>query len=93
MSGRIFPRWAFPTIACLDSLRKRPAVFGHLSGLTIAAFDELAAEVVPVLEAAHRKRLDRPGRRRAVGGGDDFDLRFCKLEVLVDSVLGLTLSV
>ena len=61
-------------IACLDNLRKRPVVFGHLTGLTVAAFDELAAEVVPAVEAAHRKRLDRPDRQRAVGGGDDFDL-------------------
>jgi hypothetical protein len=61
-------------IARLDNLRKRPAVFGHLTGLTVAAFDELAAEVVPAVEAAHRRKLDRPGRQRAVGGGDDFDL-------------------
>jgi hypothetical protein len=59
-------------IARLDNLRKRPAVFGHLTGLTVAAFDELAAEVVPAVEAAHRRKLDRPGRQRAVGGGDDF---------------------
>src|SRR5204863_1093892 len=26
------------------------------------------------VEAAHRRKLDRPGRKRAVGGGDDFDL-------------------
>jgi Helix-turn-helix of DDE superfamily endonuclease/DDE superfamily endonuclease len=61
-------------IARLDSLRKRPAVFGHLTGLTVAAFDELAAAAVPAVEAAHRKTLDRPDRRRAIGGGDDFDL-------------------
>src|SRR5215213_7542300 len=61
-------------IACLDNLRKHPAVFGHLTGLTVAAFDELAAELVPAIEAAHRKKLDRPDRKRAVGGGDTFDL-------------------
>jgi hypothetical protein len=61
-------------IARLDNLRKRPGVFGHLTGLTVAAFDELAAEVVPAVEAAHRKALDRPDRKRAIGGGDDFDL-------------------
>ena len=32
------------------------------------------AEVVPVVEAAHRKRLVRPGRQRAIGGGDNSDL-------------------
>jgi DDE superfamily endonuclease/Helix-turn-helix of DDE superfamily endonuclease len=61
-------------IARLDHLRKRPAVFRHLTGIPAAVFDELAAAVVPAVESAHRARLDRPGRRRAVGGGDDFDL-------------------
>lgn len=61
-------------IARLEHLRKRPVVFGHLTGLTVAAFDELAAEVVPAIDSAHRKKLDRPDRQRAVGGGDNFDL-------------------
>lgn len=30
--------------------------------------------MVPALVVAHRAALDRPGRRRAVGGGDTFDL-------------------
>src|SRR5215204_5139504 len=60
-------------IARLDHLRKH-GVFGQLTGLTIAAFDELAAELIPALEAAHRKKLARPDRKRAIGGGDDFDL-------------------
>ncbi|MBY0458555.1 MAG: transposase family protein, partial [Gemmataceae bacterium] len=61
-------------IARLVNLRTSAAVFRHLTGLTVAAFDELAAEVVPAVEAAHRKALDRPDRQRAVGGGDHFDL-------------------
>src|SRR5947208_13107168 len=61
-------------IARLEHLRKRPAVFGHLTGLTVAAFDELAGEGVPAVGSAHRKKLDRPDRQRAIGGGDDFDL-------------------
>lgn len=61
-------------IARLDNLRKHPAVFRHLTGLTVEVFDELAAEVVPAVESAHRAALDRPGRKRAVGGGDTFDL-------------------
>jgi hypothetical protein len=61
-------------IARLDRLRKQPVVFGHLTGLTVGVFDELAAQVVPAVEAAHRQKLDRPDRKRAVGGGDDFDL-------------------
>jgi hypothetical protein len=61
-------------IARLENLRKSPVVFGHLTGLTVAVFDELAASVVPAVEAAHKKALERPNRQRAVGGGDDFDL-------------------
>lgn len=68
-------------IARLDHLRKHPAVFRHLTGITVEVFDALAAEVVPAVEAAHRKALDRPDRQRAIGGGDDFDLP------LVDHVL------
>jgi DDE superfamily endonuclease/Helix-turn-helix of DDE superfamily endonuclease len=61
-------------IARLANLRRHPAVFRHLTGLTVEVFDGLAAEVAPAAEAAHREALDRPGRRRAAGGGDTFDL-------------------
>jgi DDE superfamily endonuclease/Helix-turn-helix of DDE superfamily endonuclease len=61
-------------IARLGNLRKYPTAFQHLTGLTVAVFDELAAQVVPAVEAAHRQKLDRPDRRRAIGGGDHFDL-------------------
>lgn len=49
-------------IARLDHLRKHPAVFRHLTGITVEVFDALAAEVVPAVEAADRKALD-PGLR------------------------------
>jgi hypothetical protein len=61
-------------IARLANLRAHPVVFKHLTGLTVAAFDELAARAAPAVDGAHRKRLDRPDRQRAVGGGDNFDL-------------------
>ena len=69
-----FPVWVVVVIARLSHLRTHPSVFRHLTGLTVAAFDRLAAELVPVLERAHRDALDRPDRQRAVGGGDTFDL-------------------
>jgi hypothetical protein len=71
------PRTAPPEpamIARRDRLRKSPAVFRALTGLAVDAFDQLAADLAPRLRAAHRRTLDRPGRRRAVGGGDTFDL-------------------
>jgi hypothetical protein len=61
-------------IARLDHLRKHPSVFRHLTGLTVPAFDALAVDVVPAVEAAHRKALDRPGRQRAIGAGGEFGL-------------------
>ena len=61
-------------IARLGHLRKHPSVFRHLTGLTVPAFDALAADVVPAVEAAHRKSLDRPDRRRAIGAGGEFGL-------------------
>jgi hypothetical protein len=61
-------------IARLDNVREYPAVFRHLTGLTVAAFDALAADVVPAVEAARRKALDRPDRERAIGAGGEFGL-------------------
>ena len=67
-AGFLVPR-ALAMIARLDHLRAHPAVFRHLTGLTVPAFDTLAAEVVPEVEAAHRLSLDRPDRQRAIGAG------------------------
>lgn len=61
-------------IARLDRLRTHPSVFRHLTGLTVPAFDALAADVVPAVEAAHRTTLDRPDRQRAIGAGGAFGL-------------------
>ena len=61
-------------IARLNHLRQHPAVFRHLTGLTVDAFDALAGDVVPAVEAAHRKTLDRPDRQRAIGAGGEFGL-------------------
>jgi hypothetical protein len=57
-----------------EHLGQHPAVFRAMTGLTVAAFDQMLPELLAAFAAARRRRLDRPGRRRAVGGGDDFDL-------------------
>jgi len=57
-----------------EHLGNHPAVFRSMTGLTVEAFDRLLPELRAVFAADRRRRLDRPGRRRAVGGGDDFDL-------------------
>src|SRR5436190_19484592 len=59
-------------IARLDSLKAHPSVFRHLTGLTVPAFDAPAADVVPAVEVAHRRSLDRPDRERAVGAGGEW---------------------
>ena len=61
-------------LARLDHLRQHPAVFRHLTGLPVAAFDALAGDLRPAFAAAERARLGRPGRRRAPGAGHPFAL-------------------
>jgi hypothetical protein len=63
-----------PMILRLSRLRGFPAIFRNLTGITIALFDQLLSELLPLFAAQRRQRLDRPNRRRGFGGGDDFDL-------------------
>ena len=55
-------------------LTRQPAVFRAMTGLAVAEFDALAAEVLPRYAAAEHARLSRAGRRRAIGGGRKFEL-------------------
>ena len=57
-----------------EYLGRHPAAFRAMTGLTVEAFDRLLPEFLTAFTADRRRRLDRPGRRRAVGGGDHFDL-------------------
>ena len=61
-------------LARLENLRGHPAVFRHLTGLTVALFDALAADLAPAPAQAQRRRRDRPGRRRAPGAGHPYAL-------------------
>ena len=61
-------------LARLENLRRHPAVFRHLTGLTVALFDALAADLAPALAQQERRRRDRPGRRRAPGAGHPYAL-------------------
>jgi len=61
-------------IARYSGLRRQPAAFRALTGLTIAQFDGLWSEVAPRLAEAERKRLSRPGRQRQIGAGHPFAL-------------------
>jgi hypothetical protein len=55
-------------------LSAHPTVFRAMTGLTAPLFDELLLELLPAYHQARAKRLDRPDRQRALGGGDHFDL-------------------
>ena len=59
----------------LCRLRSVPAIFRNLTGITVAVFDQLLKDLRPAFTADRRRRLDRPDRRRAIGGGDGFDLQ------------------
>ena len=61
-------------IARYRSLAMHPGPFRALTGLTVAAFDDLAEQLVPAIERALREGRDRPGRARRVGGGRSFSL-------------------
>jgi hypothetical protein len=63
------------TMLRLSRLRRFPALFRTLTGITVAVFDQLLDDLRPAFAADRRHRLDRPDRRRALGGGDDFDLQ------------------
>ena len=53
---------------------RHPAVFHAMTGLTVAAFDDLVTDLLPACEQAKQQRLTRQGRRRVIGGGRHTDL-------------------
>ena len=55
-------------------LRKLPASFRRLTGLTVTKFEQLLNQLNPIFEAAENNRLNRPNRQRAIGGGRSYGL-------------------
>jgi hypothetical protein len=51
-----------------------PNVFYSVTGLRVAEFDELLADVLPPYADQEHQRLERPGRQRAIGAGHPFEL-------------------
>jgi hypothetical protein len=56
-----------------DLIQNQP-LFQAMTGLGLTEFDELVKTILPGYTAAEKKRLNRPDRQRAVGGGADFEL-------------------
>jgi hypothetical protein len=50
-------------------LSRHSEVFRALTGLTVAAFDDLVNDLLPACAQARQRRLQRPSRKRAPGGG------------------------
>jgi len=50
-------------------LTRHPAVFRAMTGIGMAEYRQIVAEVAAPYAAAERRRLARPDRRRAIGGG------------------------
>ena len=53
----------------IERLKRRPAIFQHLTGISIPQFDRLSGQFKPVWEAHERNRKNRHTRRRSIGGG------------------------
>lgn len=67
-------RYSTSMIARYAHMRRQARVFRTLTGLTVAEFDTIAAEVLPPLQAIEHRRHARPDRQRAPGGGPLFQL-------------------
>jgi hypothetical protein len=57
-------------------LKKKPSVLKGFAGVTAAEFEELEAKAEPIWREKEHKRLERPNRQRAIGGGRQKTLPF-----------------
>src|SRR5690349_8765518 len=71
----------------LNHLAGPPKVLQQLTGLRVRELERLLDDVTPVYAAAEARRLSRPDRKRALGGGDKPDLAVA--EQLLVPVIGL----
>jgi hypothetical protein len=55
-------------------LSQHPKVFQAMTGLRVNEFDHLFSDLLGLYGPAETKRLSRPDRHRAIGGGRDFEL-------------------
>ena len=58
----------------IEQLKKRPKIFRRLTGLTIEKYDEIYPKLEELYAEFNSKRLDRKGRKRRIGGGNQFRL-------------------
>ena len=58
-----------------ELVRKNPCAFKNLTGIGLNEFDQLYQQLVPLWTESEGKRLNRPNRKRAVGGGHPYTLK------------------
>jgi transposase len=75
-----------------EKLAKKPRVFKSIIGLDIDEFERLFQRLVPVWVEHERSRLDRPDRKRAIGGGRKYALKLRDRLVMVMCWLRLYLN-
>lgn len=73
-------------------LIKKPRVFKSLTGLTIDEFERLFRKLVLAWSASEHQRLNRPDRKRAIGGGRKYTLELKTRLVMVMCWLRLYLN-
>lgn len=66
-----------------STLSQRPVVFRRLTGVNLEEFEVLRRKTKPIWERLRRKKLDRPDRIRAIGGGRKSDLKTFEDELLL----------
>jgi len=64
-------------------LSKKPTKFYRFTGLEVGEFLILKEKVEPLWKAAEIKRLSRPNRQRAIGGGRAYHLRSLEDKILL----------
>ena len=55
-------------------LSKKPIAFRRFTGFTIEEYDKIYEKIESQYPKYENKRLDREDRKRAIGGGRNFDL-------------------
>ena len=65
------------------TLSKNPHKFYRFTGIPLEVFNTIAHDLEPVWQEAEQKRLSRPDRKRAIGGGGTYTLKDFKDKLLV----------
>lgn len=58
-----------------EAVRKKPCAFKNLTGISLNELDQLYQQLVPLWTEHEGERLNRPNRKRAVGGGHPYTLK------------------